>query len=349
MRIRNLGLCIAIFPPLALAQTAVLYQAGTDNQARLQQAGADNVSLQYQDGTANLSLVVQAGIANHAHVRQRSSFSEAAVAQNGHYNQASVYQMRMFPDDADQHSGIPQSGDANRANVVQEYRSNSTDLRQEGDRNSSEIRQGWNDNMLVAVSTGNDNRLFVSQDGFANSRVEQGGNANQTSIEQHVYPYGGAVSISQQGVANLATVTQRGSSRYALGDVELEQNGSDNLMNIKQGDGFDSFRFVQYGSANELDARQSGRRLEVEGTSIGSRNRVTIDQRYDFAIVQISQTGADNVIDVKQYDLYHRSASITQAGSANQAILTQGGGSGAIERYATIVQHGSGNLANLSQ
>lgn len=68
MRIRNLGLCIAIFPPLALAQTAVLYQAGTDNQARLQQAGgAGNVSLQYQDGTANLSLVVQTGVANHAH------------------------------------------------------------------------------------------------------------------------------------------------------------------------------------------------------------------------------------------------------------------------------------------
>lgn len=120
-------------------------------------------------------------------------------------------------------------------------------------------------------------------------------------------------------------------------------------MSVEQAAGLNSFLFIQEGSGNELDARQSGRFLRIDGSSIGSRNRVTIDQRYDFATLQISQTGDDNVIDVKQYDLYHRSASITQAGSANQAILTQGWGSGAIERYATIVQHGSGNLANLSQ
>lgn len=345
-----ISFCVAASPAAAIAQSAVQYQAGSDNEASLQQAGgAGNVSLQYQDGTANLSEVVQTGGQNDARISQESSFSEAALTQVGHYNRARIYQMRILPDDSEQHANILQLGDANRVNVVQEYRGNSTDLRQQGDRNRSEVRQRWNDNVLVAVTTGADNRLFVSQHGFVNSFVEQSGYANQISIEQNVYPYADAIRVIQLGVANRVDVTQRGSNRYVLGDVELEQIGSENLMTVAQSGGFDSFHFSQQGTANELDARQAGLQLEIQGGSTGDRNQVTIDQRYDFATLQISQNGDDNVIDVKQYDLYRRSASVAQVGFANQAILVQGWGSGAIERYATIRQSGSGNLASLSQ
>jgi hypothetical protein len=345
-----ISFCVAALPAVAIAQSAVQYQAGSDNEASLQQAGGvGNVSLQYQDGRANLSEVAQTGGHNDARIDQQSSFSEAAVSQVGQYNRARIHQMRIFPDDAGQQANIHQSGDANRVSVVQEYRSNDAKLRQQGDRNSFEVHQHWDSNVLVVDTTGSDNRLYVSQHGYGRSFVEQSGNANQTSIEQHVYPFAGTIRVSQLGVANRVDVTQRGSSRHALGDVELEQIGSDNLMSVEQSSSFDSFRFTQDGTANQLEARQWGRILHIDGSTIGNRNQVTIDQRYDFATLQISQHGDDNVIDVRQYDLDQRSASVAQVGDANQAILTQGWGSGASERYAAIVQHGSGNLASLSQ
>ena len=355
----TVAFCVAVCPALAVAQGAIQYQRGDDNQAELQQLGGiGNISQQYQDGTGNLSQITQTGDYNNAHVRQRSSFSEAQVTQYGHYNQLRIYQgASNWPFEgrsgSDWTAEVVQLGNANQVALQQDQGYGSVAyLHQEGNRNVHQVRQTGYPNSLETRSIGDDNRVTVNQrDGFATSRVAQLGNANQVSIDQWLFPYDGTVEVVQQGIANRADVIQRG-SRRSVGDVVLKQDGSNNLMAVQQRDGHDRFQFTQAGSDNELDAWQAGVLLKVSGSSIGDGNRVAILQLYHFADLRVTQIGDDNLIDVSQNDLgwYQESASIEQIGNANQAMLSQATADFIdTSQVATIVQHGDGNVASVSQ
>jgi hypothetical protein len=349
------GLFITACPVFALAQSAIQYQRGDDNQVQLQQLGGiGSSSQQYQDGTGNLSRIAQSGDYNNAQVRQRSSFSEAVVTQDGHYNQARIYQGGSGWDrDSAGGSGwraeVVQLGNANQVTLQQDQGFGSgAYLHQEGNRNVHQLRQDGYPNRLEARSIGDDNRVVVDQiGGFGSSRVAQMGNANQVSIRQQAFSNHGAIEVTQQGFANQATITQNAVWR-SVGTLELEQIGSSNSMTVDHSNGANRFRFTQDGVGNRLDAVQSGPVLGFGGYSIGNRNQVDVLQIYYDADLTISQIGDDNVIQTEQYGLHRKSASIDQLGNVNQAILSQTAGFTS-NQLATIIQHGTGNQATALQ
>ena len=348
------GLYIAACPVVALAQSAIQYQRGDDNQAELQQLGGiGSSSQQYQDGTGNLSRIAQTGDYNNAQVRQRSSFSEAVVTQDGSYNQTRIYQggsdwNRDSAGGSRWRAEVVQLGSANQVTLQQDQGFGSgAYLHQEGNRNVHQIRQDGYPNRLEASSIGEDNRLVVDQiGGFGTSRVAQRGDANQVTIEQQAFSNNGAIEVTQQGFANQASITQSAVWR-SVGTLELEQVGSSNSMTVDHNNGAYRFRFTQDGVGNRLDAVQSGPNF-FEGYSIGNRNQVDVVQIFYDADLRISQIGDDNSIETEQYAVYRQSASIDQLGDANQAILRQ------MDRFtsnqlATIIQQGNGNLATAVQ
>lgn len=353
------GLFIAISPAAALAQSAIQYQRGDDNQAELQQlSGIGSISQQYQDGTGNLSRTTQTADYNNAQVRQRSSFSEAQVTQDGHYNQLRIYQGSgewTFGHDGgrDWTAEVVQLGNANQVALQQDQGFGSgAYLHQEGNRNVHQVRQTGYPNRLEASSLGDDNRVVANQlGGFGTSRVAQVGNANQVSIEQWVFPNGGTIEVAQRGTANQANITQDAVWR-PVGALVLEQIGSSNSMTVGHGSGADNFHFTQEGVGNSLNARQYGPIITFEGHSIGNRNQVNVVQLIHFADLTISQVGDDNFIDAEQSDMDTQMeiASIEQIGNANHALLRQViPGSSYADQVVTIVQHGNGNLASVSQ
>ena len=351
----GIGLLIAASPALALAQSAIQYQQGDDNQAHLQQLGGiGSISQQYQDGTGNLSRTTQAGDYNHAQVRQRSSFSEAVVTQDGNYNQLRIYQggsdwTRENVGGSGWRAEVVQLGNANQVAMQQDDGFGSgAYLHQEGNRNIHQVRQTGYPNRLEISSIGDDNRVTVNQiDGFGTSRVAQLGNANQVSIEQRVFPYNGHIEVTQRGSANQASINQR-ASRFVQDGVVLEQVGSDNVMSVMQSHGSNGFRFVQNGNDNQLDGWQAGPALFVDGLSMGDRNRVDIVQVMHLADLQINQLGDDNVIETVQYDWHAKAAEIDQIGNFNHAVLSQTVGLSS-DQIATITQHGNGNRATALQ
>lgn len=355
----GIGLLIATSPALALAQDAIQYQRGDDNQAELQQlAGIGSVSQQYQDGSDNLSQTTQTGDYNNAQVRQRSSFSEAQVTQDGHYNQLRIYQgsgdWRFGGNGGREWTAeVVQLGNANQVALQQEQGFGSgAYLHQEGNRNVHQVRQSGYPNRLEASSIGDDNRVVSNQPGgFGVSRVAQVGNANQLSIEQWVFPNNGTIEVAQQGFANQASITQNAIWR-PVGTLVLAQVGSRNSMTVDHGSGADKFHFTQEGVGNSLYASQHGPVLNFEGHSIGNRNHVSVFQTFYFADLTISQIGDDNFIDAEQWDpdWQREIASIEQIGNANYALLRQVlPGDSYADQIVTIIQHGSGNVASISQ
>lgn len=349
-----LGLFVCAWPVVALAQSAIQYQRGDDNQVALRQSdGVGSVSQQYQQGTGNLARTTQAGDYNDAHVRQRASFSEAQVSQDGQYNQLRIY--RGGSDWVVKEGGsawiaeVIQLGNANQVVVTQDQGFGSgAYLRQEGDRNVHQIRQDGYPNRLEATSIGDDNRVTVNQiDGFGTSRVSQLGNANQVSIEQWVFPYKGIIEVAQSGHANQAFVIQR-ASRFIERGVVLYQAGDSNRMSVMQSHGANGFSFAQHGNENQLNGWQAGPALFVDGHTTGNRNRVDITQVMHHADLRIDQLGDDNSIETVQYDLHTKAAEIDQIGSFNHAVLSQTSGFTS-NQLATIVQRGNGNLAGVRQ
>lgn len=348
------GLYIAACPVVALAQSAIQYQRGDDNQAEQQQLGGiGSISQQYQDGTANLARTTQTGDYNHAQVRQRSSFSEAVVTQDGDYNQTRIYQggtdWPMREGGSDWTAEVVQLGNANQVALLQDEGFGSgAYLRQEGNRNVHQIRQDGYPNRLEASSIGDDNRVVVNQvDGFGISRVAQLGNANQVSIEQQAFSNRGAIEVTQQGIANQASIKQNAIWR-SVGTLVLEQVGTSNSMTVDHNNGAYAFRFTQKGVGNRLDAVQSGPILSFDGHSTGNRNQVNVVQIYYDADLTISQIGDDNSIETEQYDLHTKAAAINQIGDFNHAVLSQTAGFTS-NQVATITQHGNGNRATAVQ
>jgi len=75
---------------------------------------------------------------------------------------------------------------------------------------------------------------------------------------------------------------------------------------------------------------------------------VNVEQGYDGPTLDIAQNGSANEIDVVQEAAYG-TASITQTGDANVAVLNQVTGFALQPPSATIVQNGTGNSATVTQ
>ena len=65
-------------------------------------------------------------------------------------------------------------------------------------------------------SVGTNNPTEISQEWAGSARTDQLGNNNRITIEQGFLPYGGLVSVYQDGGSNEAAVNQQG-GRYYVG------------------------------------------------------------------------------------------------------------------------------------
>ncbi len=264
-------------PALALAQTAAT-QTGNDNEIILEQNGWNSAS-QVQQGDRNYSRVRQDGGDNRVQTNQLNLDNWTEVVQNGSSNQASVIQI------GDIYSGhsasIVQLGTDNLAEVSQmDGNGAQANIHQEGAGNVHRVTQLYYMNEADSRSVGTNNLTEISQEWAGSARTDQLGNDNRITIEQGFLPYGGLVSVYQDGGSNEAAVNQQG-GRYYVGQVELRQLGSANRAQVTQWAGFSSFTFTQEGSGNELNARQATRDGIIRGNTVGNDNRVNIDQSYD--------------------------------------------------------------------
>lgn len=101
---------------------------------------------------------------------------------------------------------------------------------------------------------------------------------------------GGRADLNQLGNDNQIQASQRG-GRYPVGIVALEQTGDANTGQIAQAGGFSEFRFVQRGSGNQLQTKQTGRTLELSGSSSGNDNQIRAVRRLDEAVLDTSRMG----------------------------------------------------------
>ena len=129
----TVAFCVAVCPALAVAQGAIQYQRGDDNQAELQQLGGiGNISQQYQDGTGNRNQVnvvqiyydaeltiSQIGDDNSIQTEQYDLHTKAAaINQIGDFNHAVLGQTAGFT--SNQVATITQQGNGNRATALQQ-------------------------------------------------------------------------------------------------------------------------------------------------------------------------------------------------------------------------------------
>lgn len=346
-----------MFKMTPFAATLLLVISGNlmanEHVAEIEQIGTDNVAQQLQSGTMQQSFIRQNGTANDALTDQSGDAgdgSQARIEQTGVQHVAEIYQIHASASGLGS-AEISQSGDSNAARVEQlrysgDLAANAT-VRQEGSGNLLDARQTWVNNQLEVVSLGQGNAVQVEQTGFSTTDIQQTGTANLLQLQQLSSGLGGGTAtVEQNGVANQAD-SQQTSGRYPAGDVILHQSGTANLAQISAGDGYSTLNYAQRGTGNELTAHFVGHGSHIDGYSEGIDNQVTVTQVGDDNRLDIAQIGSSNLIDAYQ-GFHNHEALISQSGDANQAILRQEtltyeGAS------ASIVQNGSGNLANVIQ
>lgn len=323
---------------LANEHVAEVEQIGTNNSAEQTQSGVMQRSYILQNGTENRALTDQTGTS--------SEGSRASIEQVGALNSAEIYQEHGSISSMAR-AEIYQAGTSNSATPEQHDRdelSVTATIHQEGTGNQLDARQSWVGNELNVMSIGQDNVVEVIQPGFSIVQVQQAGTANKLRYEYMTSGFGeGFATIEQIGTANQADISQY-SGRYAGGEITLGQNGTANIANISSGS-YATVDFMQRGIGNELDSSISGL-TSLTGRSEGNYNTVATSQYGHRNTLDITQIGSYNNVEAYQEFESHE-ALISQTGDANQVFLRQA--QSPVGDFASIVQNGNGNVANVLQ
>ena len=165
---------------------------------------------------------------------------------------------------------ISQIGDSNAANVVQTAPNAYAEIRQDGDSNDADVAQKGSGTAYAKASqsgTGNFARLRQYGSGQNVVYAMQDGNNNSMRSSQN----------ATGAIYNGARMRQTGNSN----DMDLDQDGSDNLALLTQDGNNNGMTAVQIGDGNRLQWTQDGNNLsnllvtQTGGSDAGGQLMIT--------------------------------------------------------------------------
>lgn len=286
----------------------------------LQQDGSDN-HFSAKRRTVENSLVNarQEGNSNKVEMEIYDVYSETHITQIGEEN---VLWMSSSPD----FSTIRIEQGVNWANP--------------GVGNQATVQSGGIENWLYISQIGQENTADIYQTNFSNSSSQiQNGSFNQSSIHQ-AGPYhsfenvqegvGNKVVASQNGEGVMTKIEQFGNGNEAFltlsgglfANAFLEQNGTENQLELNQTILDGEFEASQSGIRNSLVADQFGIDVEARIQQDGENNSANLELHSDGGFLNARQFGNANEIDVLQTATFSR-AEIMQNGNGSSATIIQ--------------------------
>ncbi|HWE47953.1 MAG TPA: hypothetical protein VG407_18185 [Caulobacteraceae bacterium] len=278
-----------------------------------QQIGSYNTSIIDQEGSAGMAVTEATGVGNYQNILQGAASNQATAFHIavGDYNTGEITQAQ-----GPSFSGNTVFGSSNIITVFQNGASTSL------------IGQGTH---VDAVGIGVDEGTPVS---YASATVTQTGDGHASTIEQFSSATATVVQISfpetagdtskiTQGagaVWSQATVNPYGSAGFSY----IDQEGVADVASLtqEQGSGNEGSSIVQTGQSDTASVDQSGNQEASNVAQTGYSNSVTVNQSGYNNGSDIIQTGDWNTATVMQKGA-GASSTITQAGSGNSAIVKQ--------------------------
>lgn len=302
-------------------------QNGFRSEAVVEQFGNDGIVYQNESGINNTVIARQLEHSAGAMVEQ--NVTTGISTDYFHYNTLSAVQ------GPGTHNYAKQSmyGVESRMHVWQEGDHNKSYQGQSGYRQASRVRQG-----------GTGNYADVSQNGrYNSSSLSQTGTDNEAYILQSGEPY-------DRFTSNLATVNQNGRNNLAAfyqengGYARLDQNGNGNEANIwlsnSGSSGYEesyNLQLEQEGNENLLNVTFSGRGKSMRVIQEGNNHQADIENHQSGVL--FLQQGNNHTADI----LNHGTFAFNQIGEGHTAsIVKRGGDTG-------FLQEGNRNTAELDQ
>ena len=250
---------------------------GFENNATVNQgvggAAQDNLANITQKGQTNTRKVDPTGSSHEAYIDQKSALTNgmATINQSG----------------TDHLGSIVQNGST--VNPGGMYGPNSAFITQSGDKQRGFVTQLTDGNGATVEQSGNDNLATVNQ---GTAGETPGTSGDHTAL------------VQQLGSFDVANITQTGTDNSA----KTYQTGFDNQISINQSSIENDVAMSQQGgSSNRANITQSGNNNVVKGLGgdeygrqFGDTNQFTSNQTGGFGVIELGQTGTNNVANVNQ-------------------------------------------------
>lgn len=317
---RLVSVLVAVFfmTGMVVAQnTSTTTQTGDGNNATVDQQGSDHESIIEQQAHSsgdlddgNTVVVNQnSGINNFSDVLQGNApalNAETYVDQVGSNNDFSIKQAG-----GSNWADIDQEGNGNIIGNYKNYSGRAVQI------NGNVIGQA-DKNFLEVDQLGDNNKLGVWQDHYADAKIEQNGNLNETNVKQTSAKYG------------------------ELNEADVEINGNENITEVYQeGDGNDANMQVGHpsyvSSENNITITQDGNNNKATYShQLGDENEVVIDQFGNSNESEITlENGSENVV---SYD-------VDGTGNYADFYIDADWTDHSNENNLNIIQEGNSNLA----
>jgi hypothetical protein len=238
--------------------------------------------------------ITQTGDSNQAAITQSNGAFHytTAITQLGNLNSASLLEDQYFNSETE----IRQTGNSNVANLLHHDTGGGGGwIFQEGDRNVAHIHNdGLNDASSRAVQTGSDNSIDImhTNSNHAFVRIEQTGTFNSAIATRDGGGFGVAIA-KQNGTGNLATISQTMLADFTEGAIG--QDGIGNVATLTQMHGYSHADILQTGDLNTATIVQHGSMLAAPS------NTAYITQVGNGFVAAIAQTGNDNHAGIYQH------------------------------------------------
>ncbi|MFS2214285.1 hypothetical protein ACCD08_07245 [Telluria sp. Tellsp104] len=261
------------------ATTASITQIGNNNHVGGPGATSGGIYQILAPRGGARATVSQTGSDNNAGITQNGRLGgnsppvEAVITQQGNGNDATITQTNAFSNDVT----VDQNGSANLARLRQVGTGDaSLHVTQNGSGNTATVDHlGSSHGGPQVTQTGEGNTVSLYADNLLGpgARITQDGSMNNANVL--LVGFDIMLTLSQQGVGNVANASVSGTS-YA----DISQNGSYNLANLTQANGFQKASIAQIGNSNSATVTQT-----LQAYYVGN----------------VSQTGAGNWSNVYQH------------------------------------------------
>ncbi|MFD2573942.1 hypothetical protein ACFSUS_25115 [Spirosoma soli] len=292
--------------------TANVTQVGTSN-ATANQIGHNNtadIDQQNNGGRSGIGFendaIINQGVGgaaqdNYARILQKGHTNDGTVNQTGSSHEAYIDQQSALRDGQ---ATITQSGQNHLASIVQngstvgESSPGAMDNGNYGP-NTATITQSGTDQIGYVTQLTDGNTATVEQSGLSNEAYVNQGTAGETpgTAGDH------KALVQQFGTDDYVSINQTGRAN----EVKTYQTEYDNRIVVTQSNGLNKAAMSQQdGNSNRANITQSGNNNTVQGLSdeyarqSGNGNQFTSNQTGGFGVIQLGQTGTNNIANVTQ-------------------------------------------------